>query len=180
MKYYCLTIKKCVPSKTISNVKTAMKVYDGYLRYIKSLSESTNIEYHYEYVPKKNGSYNVHFHAMIKTDQKIFLKGKKGYSINLSETRSKAAWQKYITKNPYTAQQMLDLISSLIQPKNTHIYHVGPCQEGVSPERSSASQESLSISDEQASNIDWSKRQIPKTNNSETSEELSDTIIDTI
>lgn len=176
MKYYCLTIKKCVPSKTISNVKTVMKVYDTYLRYIKSLSESTHIEHHYEYVSKKNGSYNVHFHAMIKTEQNIFLRGKKGYSINLSETRSKAAWKKYITKNPYTAQQMLDLISTLIQSKDIHIHN-----DRLPPESdSSSSAGSLSASDEQASTIDWSKRQLPKTNNPETSEESSDTIIDTI
>lgn len=160
MKYYCLTIKKCVPSKTISNVKTAMKVYESYITYIKRLSESTNIEYHYEYVSKQNGSYNVHLHGMIKTDQQIFLKGKKGYSIKLEETRSKTAWQHYITKNPYTAQQMLNLISSLIQPKNIHIYN-----DRLPPESdSSSSAGSLSASDEQASNIDWSKRQIPKDN----------------
>lgn len=163
MKYYCLTIKKCVPSKTISNVKMVMKVYMSYLKYIKNISEKTNVEYHYEYVPKKNGSYNVHFHAMIKTDKSIFLKGKRGYSIRLEETRTKAAWQRYITKNPYTAQQVLDLVTALLQPKDTHIYHDGPCQEGDSPERSSASQESLSTSDEQVSTIDWKKRQIPYT-----------------
>lgn len=114
MKYYCLTVRKCSNVKTVKSIDSTLEVYDTVIKYIKSLSETTHIEYHYEYTVPKQGQYNLHFHSMIKTDVPIYLKGKKGYTFKLEEVRSKAAWQAYITKHAYTKEDIKKLLTALM------------------------------------------------------------------
>lgn len=111
MYYYCLTIRKCSPCK---NTKQAVRVFRDYEYMIKNIKdeyEDAHIEFHYECVVKANGTYNIHLHGMIKTKHdSLRMRSVRGFSIRLELTRSKQAWQVYITKRPIRKEAILDQI----------------------------------------------------------------------
>lgn len=113
MNYYCFTMRKCCPAKTVKQAQRCFNDYEYYLKKLKSNDEKMHIEYHYEMVIKKN-SYNVHVHAMIKTpEDHVPVFQKKGYSIRLELCRSKMAWETYITKSRVTKHDILTHIHDL-------------------------------------------------------------------
>lgn len=111
MNYYCLTIRKCTPCKNAKQAERCFRDYEYIMKGIKRHYEDAHLEYHYECVEKKNGTYNIHLHGMIKTGkQEMYMKSRKGYSIRLERTRSRQAWQIYITKRPITKEYIMEHI----------------------------------------------------------------------
>lgn len=114
MYYYCLTIRKCTPTKKLGSLNAVLDVYESYVKYLKRRYSDMHIEYHYENVVKKTGN-NVHMHCMIKTESlySIFMSGKVGYSIRLERCKSAQAWQTYITKTSRNREEIYELIKTL-------------------------------------------------------------------
>lgn len=114
MLYYCLTLRKCTPIKTVKQLDRVIADYEYYIKNIAANAE-LQVESHLECVDKKTG-YNVHLHAMIKTPIKLHAKQKKGFSIRLEECKSKAAWQCYITKDNVTSNLIRQHMYDMIEP----------------------------------------------------------------
>lgn len=111
MNYYCLTIRKCTPCKTSKQAVRCFRDYEYMIKKIKDDYEDAHIEYHYECVEKKNGTYNIHLHGMIKTKcDQLYMSSRKGFSIRLELTKSRQAWLVYITKGPMKKRDILDHI----------------------------------------------------------------------
>lgn len=107
MKYYCLTIRKCTPLSKYSQLSRLFNEYENYIRSLKFRHEQLEIEYHYECVPKLNGKYNIHLHAMLKSPNEILrVHQKQGYSIKFELANSKRAWNLYITKSNLTRRDI--------------------------------------------------------------------------
>lgn len=158
MKYYTFTIRKCSNTKTIKTLKTVFKVYESYLNYFKKMDSKIHIEYHYEYTAPAKGQYNVHLHAMIKTPNKIpYIRPKKGYSIQLQICKNKAAWQAYITKNPYTKEQIEKLITMYINPKDSIYNTISHNSSSIETEDSDDKDDSPDRGVIMDDKIDWSK-----------------------
>lgn len=114
--WYSYTIKKCKPSTTRKQVNYACSQYEYNL---SSLTKRTcaKCEYHYENVPKLNGSQNTHVHACLKVipGTKVFFKQKKGYSIWLERLHTESdvkKWLRYIRKNDQTKDEVLNEVDS--------------------------------------------------------------------
>lgn len=106
--YYCLTIRRTTAQKNVKQVTKALKEYEYQYHKIQKKYPDSHIDYHYEIVPKSNGL-NVHFHAMIKCPQQMYLLfNSRGYSFKFEICVSHLAWDKYITKKSYTKQDILD------------------------------------------------------------------------
>lgn len=116
MKYYCLTIRKCTPIRTYKQCQRLFNDYENILKYLKRKDETMHIEYHYECVIKKNGKYNIHLHAMLKTRNGPPRMYKQGFSILMESCRSNAAWTKYITKQPMTKADIMHYVLDNSQP----------------------------------------------------------------
>lgn len=116
MHYYCFTIRKCSPAKTVKTVERTMLIYESYLNYLKRMDEKMEVEYHYECVTNLKGSFNVHLHAMLKTPstRTPYVKHKKGYSIRLEKCQSPTAWKMYITKDNKTKDDIINYVSHTI------------------------------------------------------------------
>lgn len=113
MPYYCLTIRRCTPVKTESVLQKTVEFYEAYMRRLKDNDPRMELEYHYENVLKKNGSNNVHVHAMIKAAGTPHITYKKGYSIKLEKCGSATAWRTYITKSQITKEDILNIYKSI-------------------------------------------------------------------
>lgn len=113
MYYYALTIRKL--GRSITTEKQANRIFSDILYWIKKLKMTrtdVDIRYHWESKRKLKG-YNVHVHAMLRSDKKIVyqeLKIAKPYSINFDEVRSRIAWLTYITKDKDSQQNILTTI----------------------------------------------------------------------
>lgn len=109
MPIYCLTLRKCTPCKTAKTLQRTVDFYEAYLKRLKVNDPKLELEYHYENVVKKNGSNNVHVHAMIKASKTPHITYKKGYSIKFEKCNTPAAWHTYITKNNMTKKDILTI-----------------------------------------------------------------------
>lgn len=117
MNYYCLTIRKCTPCKNAKQAERCFREYEYIISCIRKDHEDAHIEYHYECIEKNNGTYNIHLHGMIKTKvDQMYMNSRKGYSIRLERTRSRQAWEVYITKGPMRKRDILDHIIMMELP----------------------------------------------------------------
>lgn len=117
MNYYCLTIRKCTPIKTVKQLDRVLKDYDYYLQCLRKRDVSMKVESHLECVDKKQG-YNVHMHCMIKTPATIFAVQKRGFSIKLEKCNSKIAWKIYISKQKITEHDIRQHMYDMLEPPN--------------------------------------------------------------
>lgn len=104
--YFAFTMRKNSGVKTI---KSAIRTFNYYEYYIKGLEKNNNeiikkIDYYFENKYMGNGRWNLHVHAIIKTNKfkslpSIKYKYKKGFQILIELCWSKKGWKKYITKS---------------------------------------------------------------------------------
>jgi len=109
MLHYSVTIRRCVPVKTIKSLHACMKVYRTYITRLKKFYKDARFEIHYEYVDKKNGSVNVHVHMMITQEgnDRDDIRIPKGYYVDFQEVRNTFAWKAYIEKLQLTEMEVI-------------------------------------------------------------------------
>lgn len=108
MKIYCFTIRRTKAQATLEEVQKVLKNYLFMIEQIKKDHTTARIDYHFEVVKKKTGL-NVHVHGMgALSSGALFIRPPKGYSTKIELCRSTRAWQAYITKNPFTSDQVIN------------------------------------------------------------------------
>lgn len=99
--------------------KTLVRVftdYEYYLNQLKLGDLKMNLDYHYEMIEKKNLSFNIHVHGMIKTPSNfVHVKPKKGWSIKIERCKSRTAWNCYITKKPYGKEYIIQYVTNVLE-----------------------------------------------------------------
>lgn len=110
---YAFTMRKCTPIKKYKQLRQLFKDYEYYIEQFKFKYEKAVVEYNYECIPKLNGSYNVHLHAIIRSDSTItYAPQKKGFSIRLKPVTSERGWLKYMTKSGLSKN---DIVQHLLE-----------------------------------------------------------------
>lgn len=91
MYYYSFTIRKTEHPVFIND-------YNTFIEDFRNTYPLANIKYHYE------DSFGLHLHGMAETHRRIYINKihpGKGYNLKLEFTRSRLAWDAYITKDRY-------------------------------------------------------------------------------
>lgn len=112
--YYCLTLRRNNPVKSISQIHKVKKTYDYIIAEFKKVNETAYLKYVYEVVPYGKHGYNFHLHGMIESKKPVFLKNTRGVSMRLEICRSKYAWDNYIYKKPLTAEEAVQHLHELL------------------------------------------------------------------